>query len=213
MRRSRRGALAVAALLSLSVALVGASSAAAQPAAASPPVQPAAAPSKPTPPLPPAPPDTLVPTPPMGFNDWNSFGCSVAADLIEQTADALVTSVLKDLGYGYVNIDDCWSLRERGADGRLVPDPVKFPDGIAAVADYVHSLGLKLGIYEAAAPTTCAGYPGSLGHELVDAQTWADWGVDYLKYDSCNGGTQAEYIQRYSVMRDALAATGRPIVY
>src|SRR5450830_514958 len=206
MRRSRRGALAVAALLSLSVALVGASTAAAQPATASPPAQLGAAPSKPTPPVPPAPPDTLVPTPPMGFNDWNAFGCSVSAELIEQTADALVASGLKDLGYEYVNIDDCWSTRERGEDGRLVPDPVKFPEGIAAVADYVHSLGLKFGIYSSAGTTTCAGYPGSLGHELVDAQSWADWGVDYLKYDNCGSGQGVPVQERYQAMGDALAA-------
>ena len=122
--------------------------------------------------------DTLVPTPPMGFNDWNAFGCDVNAALIEQTADIFVSSGLKDAGYQYVNIDDCWSLRERGADGRLVPDPVKFPEGIKGVADYVHSKGLKLGIYGDAGTKTCAGYPGSLGKEDLDAQTWADWGVD-----------------------------------
>jgi alpha-galactosidase len=105
---------------------------------------------------------------------------------------------------------------ERDVDGRLVPDPVKFPNGIKATADYVHSKGLKLGIYEDAGTATCAGYPGSLGHEQIDAQTFADWGVDYLKYDNCNNAgstTKEQYIQRYSVMRDALAATGRPIVY
>jgi len=97
-----------------------------------------------------------------------------------------------------------------------VPDPVKFPDGIKGTADYVHSKGLKLGIYEDAGTLTCAGYPGSLGHEKVDAQTFADWGVDYLKYDNCNNAgstTTQEYIDRYSAMRDALQATGRPIVY
>lgn len=216
MRRSRRGSLAVAALLSLSVALVGASSAAAQPAAASPPAQPPAAPSKPTPPLPPPPADTLVPTPPMGFNDWNAFGCSVSAALIEQTADALVATGLRDLGYVNVNIDDCWSLRERDAEGRLVPDPVKFPEGIAAVADYVHSLGLKLGIYGDAGTQTCAGYPGSLGNELVDAQTWAAWGIDYLKYDNCHNqsdGSREDFVARYTAMRTALDAVDRPIVF
>jgi alpha-galactosidase len=158
----------------------------------------------------------LAKTPPMGFNDWNAFGCNVSEQLIKQTADFFVSSGMKDAGYKYVNIDDCWMTHNRDAEGRLVPDPVKFPDGIKGTADYVHSLGLKLGIYEDAGTKTCAGYPGSLGHEQTDAQTFADWGVDYLKYDNCNNAgstTKQQYIDRYSAMRDALAATGRPIVY
>ncbi len=158
----------------------------------------------------------LAKTPPMGFNDWNAFGCNVSEQLIKQTADFFVSSGMKAAGYDYVNIDDCWMTHSRDADGRLVPDPVKFPDGIKGTADYVHSLGLKLGIYEDAGTATCAGYPGSLGHEQIDAQTFADWGVDYLKYDNCNNAgstTKEQYIQRYSAMRDALAATGRHIVY
>jgi alpha-galactosidase len=160
----------------------------------------------------------LALTPPMGFNDWNSFGCDVDEQLIEQTADFFVSSGLKDAGYQYVNIDDCWLEKSRSADGHLVPDPTKFPDGIKGTADYVHSLGLKLGIYEDAGTETCAGYPGSYGHETTDAQDFADWGVDYLKYDNCNtepgtADTQQEYIDRYTRMRDALAATGRPIVF
>ncbi|WP_329129157.1 NPCBM/NEW2 domain-containing protein [Streptomyces sp. NBC_01476] len=158
----------------------------------------------------------LATTPPMGFNDWNAFGCDVSEQLIEQTADYFVTSGLKAAGYTYVNIDDCWMTHTRDAQGRLVPDPVKFPDGIKGTADYVHSKGLKLGIYEDAGTATCAGYPGSLGHETTDAQSFADWGVDYLKYDNCNNnsdGTRQDFINRYSAMRDALAATGRPIVY
>ncbi len=114
-------------------------------------------------------------------------------------------------GYQYVNLDDCWALPSRDADGKLVPDPVRFPDGIKAVADYVHSKGLKLGIYTSAGTKTCnsAGFPGALGHEYSDAQQFADWGVDYLKYDNCNNqGVDAE--QRYTTMRDALKATGRP---
>jgi alpha-galactosidase len=159
---------------------------------------------------------TLARTPPMGFNNWNAFGCDVSETLIKQTADVIVSSGLKDLGYQYVNIDDCWSLRERGRDGRLVPDPVKFPSGIRGVADYVHAKGLKLGIYGDAGTRTCAGFPGSLGLEDLDAQTWADWGVDYLKYDNCNNqsdGSQADFIRRYTAMRRALDRTGRPIVY
>jgi alpha-galactosidase len=158
----------------------------------------------------------LALTPPMGFNDWNAFGCNVSEALIKQTADFFISSGMKAAGYQYVNIDDCWMTHQRDAQGRLVPDPVKFPDGIAGTADYVHSLGLKLGIYEDAGTATCAGYPGSLGHEATDAQTFADWGVDYLKYDNCNNAgstTKQQYIDRYTAMRDALAATGRPIVY
>jgi alpha-galactosidase len=158
----------------------------------------------------------LALTPPMGFNDWNAFGCNVDEQLIKQTADFFVSSGLKDAGYEYVNIDDCWLEKQRSADGHLVPDPVKFPDGIKGTADYVHSKGLKLGIYEDAGTKTCAGYPGSLGHEQTDADDFAAWGVDYLKYDNCNNqsdGTLADYVKRYTTMRDALANTGRKIVY
>ncbi len=155
-------------------------------------------------------------TPQMGWNDWNAFGCNVSADLVEQTADAMITNGMAKAGYRYVNIDDCWLEKTRDANGNLVPDPVKFPQGIKAVADYVHSKGLKLGIYNDAGTQTCAGYPGSLGHEKQDAATFASWGVDYLKYDNCNNAgstTTQQYIDRYSAMRDALAATGRPILY
>ena len=159
----------------------------------------------------------LARTPPMGFNDWNAFGCGVSEQLIKDTADLFVSAGLKAAGYRYVNIDDCWMARDRDPQtGRLVPDPAKFPDGIAGTAAYVHGKGLKLGIYEDAGTNTCAGYPGSLGHEDLDAQTFADWGVDYLKYDNCynqSDGSQAEYVRRYTAMRDALARTGRPIVY
>jgi len=162
------------------------------------------------------PPVTLAPTPPMGFNNWNAFGCDVSETLIKQTADVMVSSGLKAAGYVYVNIDDCWALRERDADGRLVPDPVKFPSGIKGVADYVHAKGLKLGIYGDAGTKTCAGYPGSLGVEELDARTWAEWGVDYLKYDNCynqSDGSREDYVRRYTAMRDALDKAGRPIVY
>jgi alpha-galactosidase len=158
----------------------------------------------------------LAQTPPMGFNNWNAFGCDVNEALIKETADFFVSSGLKDAGYEYVNIDDCWAAMERDAGGRLVPDPVKFPSGIAGVADYVHGLGLKLGIYGDAGTRTCAGYPGSLGNEVVDAQTWADWGVDYVKYDNCynqSDGSREDYVRRYTAMSQALAATGRRILY
>ena len=152
----------------------------------------------------------------MGFNNWNAFGCDVSEKLIKETADFFVSSGLKDAGYRYVNIDDCWSLRERGKDGKLVPDPAKFPAGIRGLADYVHGRGLKLGIYGDAGTMTCAGYPGSLGQEKLDAQTWADWGVDYVKYDNCynqSDGSRADFVRRYTAMREAIDATGRPMVY
>jgi alpha-galactosidase len=155
-------------------------------------------------------------TPQMGWNDWNAFGCNVSADLVEQTADAMIANGMAKAGYKYVNIDDCWLEKTRDANGNLVPDPAKFPQGISAVADYVHGKGLKLGIYNDAGTATCAGYPGSLGHEKQDAATFASWGVDYLKYDNCNNAgstTTQQYIDRYTAMRDALKATGRPILY
>ncbi|MEU9289087.1 alpha-galactosidase [Streptomyces sp. NPDC048275] len=154
----------------------------------------------------------LARTPPMGWNDWNAFGCNVTEQLVKQTADHLVSSGLKDAGYQYVNIDDCWMSKARNSAGQLVPDPVKFPSGISGTAAYVHSKGLKLGIYESAGTATCQGYPGSLGHEQTDANSFASWGVDYLKYDNCNHQNVPDQ-QRYTAMRDALASTGRPIVY
>lgn len=155
-------------------------------------------------------------TPPMGFNNWNSTHCrdEFNESMVKGIADLFVERGLKDAGYEYVNLDDCWALPERDADGRLVPDPKRFPNGIEAVADYVHSKGLKFGIYTSAGTKTCSsiGFPGALGHEYSDARQFADWGVDYLKYDNCNNqGVDAK--QRYTTMRDALAATGRPIVY
>ncbi|WP_369185758.1 glycoside hydrolase family 27 protein [Streptomyces sp. Y1] len=155
----------------------------------------------------------LAPTPPMGWNDWNAFGCDVDEQLVEQTVDAIGDTGLKGAGYRYVNIDDCWMSRERAADGSLVPDPVKFPHGIAGVAEYVHARGLKLGIYESAGAETCEHFPGSLGHERQDAASFAAWGVDYLKYDSCPGSQPIPARQRYEAMGEALAATGRPIVF
>ena len=154
----------------------------------------------------------LALTPPMGWNDWNSFGCNVSESLVEQTADIIVSSGMKAAGYQYVNIDDCWMSSSRSSSGHLVPDPGKFPDGISGVAAYVHGKGLKLGIYESAGTATCAGYPGSLNHERTDAADFAAWSVDYLKYDNCNN-QGVDWQVRYNAMRDALAATGRPIVY
>jgi alpha-galactosidase len=161
-------------------------------------------------------PDGLALTPPMGFNNWNATHCGsdFNEDMIKGIADIFVSSGLKDAGYQYVNLDDCWALPERDQNGNLVPDPVRFPNGIKALADYVHSKGLKLGIYTSAGTHTCnpAGFPGALGHEYQDAALFASWGIDYLKYDNCNNqGVDA--VQRYTTMRDALKATGRDIVY
>ncbi|MFE6174908.1 NPCBM/NEW2 domain-containing protein [Streptomyces sp. NPDC056464] len=160
--------------------------------------------------------DGLALTPPMGFNNWNSTHCRAEFNeaMVKGIADIFVEKGLKDAGYEYVNLDDCWALPARDAGGKLVPDPARFPGGIKAVADYVHAKGLKLGIYTSAGTKTCntAGFPGALGHEYSDARQFADWGVDYLKYDNCNNqGVDAK--QRYTTMRDALEATGRPIVY
>lgn len=166
-------------------------------------------------------PNGLAATPPMGWNDWYSFGCNVSASLIEQTAKAMVTSGMKAAGYQYVNIDDCWMDPQRAADGSLQADPAKFPDGIKAVADYVHSLGLKLGIYEDVGTKTCAGYPGTYGHDQQDAQTFASWDVDFVKMDWCNvpfgdlpGLSQQQVAEKlYTEFGQALKATGRPILY
>jgi alpha-galactosidase len=158
-------------------------------------------------------PDGLALTPPMGFNNWNATGCAIDEKLIKDTADIFVAQGLKDAGYQYVNIDDCWAAPERDATGRLTHHPQRFPSGIKAIADYVHSKGLKLGIYTSAGTQTCAKtMPGGLDHEEVDAQTFADWGVDYLKYDNCNNQGRPA-LERYTKMRDALKKTGRQIVF
>ena len=157
----------------------------------------------------------------MGWNDWYSVYCGVNAQLVEQTAQEMVANGMKAAGYDYVNIDDCWMAGSRDASGNLVADPTRFPDGIKPVADYVHSLGLKLGIYEDAGTTTCAGFPGSYGHEAQDAATFASWGVDLVKYDRCNipygdfPGESEEQVQQtlYTRMSNALEATGHEIVF
>jgi alpha-galactosidase len=154
----------------------------------------------------------LAPTPPMGWNSWNKFGCDIDEELIRETADAMVSSGMKRAGYEYVNIDDCWMAPQRDAEGRLQTDPVRFPSGIKAVADYVHAHGLKLGIYSSAGTRTCQGLPASLDHETTDAASFAEWGVDLLKYDNCNNQGRPA-LERYTAMADALAATGRDIVY
>jgi alpha-galactosidase len=153
----------------------------------------------------------LAKTPPMGWNSWNKFACDVNEQLIRGMADALVSTGLKDAGYQYLVIDDCWQV-SRDNDGNIVPDPQHFPSGIKALADYVHAKGLKFGIYSDAGTGTCQNRPGSRGYEFQDARQYAAWGVDYLKYDWCNHSTQNSEAS-YSLMRDALKKSGRPIVF
>lgn len=155
----------------------------------------------------------LAQLPPMGWNSWNTFGWQINEQLIFEMADLMASQGYREAGYEYLVIDDCWSLRERGKDGRIVPDPEKFPHGMKEVADYVHSKGLKFGMYSCAGVRTCAGYPGSYDHEFVDAQTFADWGVDFLKYDFCNFPQSGNCKARYLTMSMALKATGREILF
>ena len=153
----------------------------------------------------------LARTPPMGWNSWNHFGCNVSAQLIREVADAMVTNGMRDAGYQYVTIDDCWQVA-RDAKGVIVADSARFPGGIKPLADYVHSKGLKFGIYTDAGRLTCERRPGSYGYEDLDAKTYAQWGVDYVKIDWCNAeGIDAP--TQYAKIRDALAKSGRPIVY
>jgi alpha-galactosidase len=155
--------------------------------------------------------DQLAKTPPMGWNSWNKFQCDVRESLIMGIADAMVSSGMKDAGYEYVVIDDCWQVA-RDENGEIVVDQERFPHGMKFLADYIHSKGLKFGIYSCAGTMTCARRPGGRGHEYQDARTYARWGVDYLKYDWCNTSTQ-DAPASYATMRDALFAAGRPIVF
>lgn len=154
--------------------------------------------------------DGIALTPPMGWNSWNGFGCEVNERIVRETADAIVASGMKEAGYRYVVIDDCWQ-GERDENGVIRPDSARFPSGMKALADYVHSKGLRFGIYSDAGWKTCGGRAGSRGREYQDAATYASWGVDYLKYDWCNTeGLKAE--GAYLTMREALRAAGRPVV-
>ena len=148
----------------------------------------------------------------MGWNSWNTFYDQVTEDLIISTADAMVDSGLYKAGYEYIIIDDCWGARERDSEGHLQPDPDKFPHGMKAVSDYVHSKGLKLGIYSCCGVHTCAGYPGSFEHEFEDARQFAEWGIDYLKYDNCFHPATISSEGLYRRMNMALRSCGRDIV-
>jgi alpha-galactosidase len=159
----------------------------------------------------------LAATPPMGWNSWNRFASNFTAADIMRIADAMVSSGMAAVGYQYVNIDDTWQASARDSNGNIVADPAKFPNGMQEVADHVHTRGLKLGIYSDRGTQTCSGRPGSYGYETRDAQMYASWGVDYLKYDNCyipaGRENDPEMQIDYTAMRDALQATGRPIVY
>ncbi|KAL4458746.1 hypothetical protein ABPG75_013611 [Micractinium tetrahymenae] len=150
--------------------------------------------------------------PALGYNTWNAFGISIDEDIVKATAQRMIDLGLRDAGYVYLNVDDAWSEPVR-VDGKLIGNRATFPSGIKALADYVHSKGLKFGIYSDAGSHTCAGFPGSRGYEAVDAQTWADWGVDYLKYDNCFAPASDWIVDRYVAMRDALNETDRPVLY
>ena len=156
----------------------------------------------------------LALTPPMGWNSWNHYGCNIDETLIKRTADALVSSGLRDAGYVYVNLDDCWH-GARDEAGNIQPDPQRFPSGMKALGDYLHQRGLRFGLYSDAGATTCAGRPGSQGHEFQDAAQYARWGVDYVKYDWCatgEGEAQRNPREAYATMSRAIAASGRPMV-
>jgi alpha-galactosidase len=155
--------------------------------------------------------DQLAKTPPMGWNSWNKFHCDVSEALIMQAADAMISSGMKGAGYEYIVIDDCWQI-SRDENGEIVPDKDRFPHGMKYVADYVHSKGLKFGIYSSAGTVTCQRRPGGFGHEYQDARTYARYGVDYLKYDWC-GSTTQDAKSSYTNMSSAIKAAGRPIVF
>jgi alpha-galactosidase len=161
----------------------------------------------------PAPPldDGQARTPPMGWNTWNKFGCNVSEQLIRETADAMAASGMRDAGYRYLVIDDCWQVA-RDSAGAIVPDSTRFPGGMARLAAYVHGKGLKFGIYTDAGRRTCEGRPGSYNHEEQDARTYASWGVDYVKVDWCHADSLVAPTQ-YAKFRDAFARSGRPIVF
>ena len=156
-------------------------------------------------------PNGLALTPPMGWNSWNKFACDVNEQVVRSIANAMVKSGMRDAGYIYVVVDDCWA-GPRDSNGFITADRARFPSGMKALADYIHSLGLKFGIYSDAGRLTCAGRPGSEGHEFQDAVTYARWGADYLKYDWCSTGDRNAQ-EAYAVMADALRLSGRPIIF
>jgi len=155
----------------------------------------------------------VIKKPPMGFNTWNTFSRDISDQLMRETVDKMAELGFRDYGYEYIVIDDCWSEKSRDENGRLVPDRNKFPNGIKPVADYVHSKGFKFGIYSCVGNLTCDAYPGSLEHEFIDAQTFAEWGVDYLKFDYCFKPNTENGDLLYKRMALALANCGRDILF
>lgn len=151
-------------------------------------------------------------TPAMGWNTWNTFGENINEEILLSTADKIVEDGYLDAGYEYIIIDDCWSMKKRDENNRLVADPEKFPHGMKYIADYLHSEGLKFGMYSDAGFWTCAKYPGSYGYEYIDAQTFAEWGVDYLKYDYGFFPSSADTKNAYLTMAQALRNSGRDIL-
>lgn len=154
-------------------------------------------------------------TPPMGWNSWNHFGCNtelLTEDLFMEMAAAMAKNGMKDVGYEYINLDDCWLAKTRDANGRIQPDPTRFPHGIQALADYVHSLGLKFGIYEDTGRLTCGGYPGSQGYYALDVSSYLEWGVDYVKLDGCYSNV-SDMHAIYTLNSQLLNQTGRPMVF
>ena len=146
-------------------------------------------------------------TPQMGWNSWNKFGCNITEKLIKDTINALYLSGLLEAGYNYINIDDCWQS-SRHENGTIIPDPKSFPNGIKSLVDYAHSKGLKFGIYSDAGNFTCDKKLGSFGYEEIDAKTYAEWGVDYLKFDNhYNNYRKINSKNRYELMRNALEKT------
>ncbi len=158
-----------------------------------------------------APKPAIANTPPMGWNSWNKFACTIDEAKVRAVADSMAATGMKDAGYQYIVIDDCWQ-KDRAADGTIQADPEKFPSGIKALADYIHAKGLKFGIYSDSGVKTCGGRPGSRGYEFQDARTYAAWGVDYLKYDWCYTGS-SDAASTYTIMAKALRASGRDIVF
>lgn len=151
--------------------------------------------------------------PPMGWNSWNTFTENINETVVRETVDSMKEQGFLEAGYEYVVIDDCWSLKERDSEGKLVADPEKFPGGMKALADYIHEKGFKFGMYSCCGTRTCAGYPGSFEHEFEDAKQFAEWGVDYLKYDNCFRPQNQDGRTLYRRMGMALANSGRDIVF
>ena len=151
-------------------------------------------------------------TPPLGWNTWNTFGMNINEQLVREMADHMIESGLRDCGYEYIVIDDAWALKKRDENGKLVPDPEKFPSGMKALSDYIHSKGLKFGMYSCAGTMTCQAYPGSFDREFIDAATFAEWGVDFLKYDYCYHTKMIQPKFLYRRMGAALANCGRDIL-